>query len=355
LISGSVECRVAQRVAGHRRRQRVGELRPLRPWPHETHVAAQDVPELRDFVDARGTQAPSNCRHARIVGRREHGAGLDLGSLPHRAQLPELERAAVAADAGLPVEDAAGRRHRNESRGEEEPRQQQEKRRRGDGGVEGAFGERARALQRPDARLQQRQVADDPESQPADQGLEGRRPDEQVRGKPLRNVLGKSVAPGRRLGRQDHLVDLVLLDDLRELLRSTQIRKPVRAAGSAAEHSHQLDTGPGVAANRVRDQARRRPAADDDGPAPGLRKEAVENLAPGRQQCPVDEEVDHEHRAGKRIRLRQEVDGRQRHELYGKGRQKKAQQRLAKALVVAIQAQQRQREDLHRRHDQDIP
>ena len=105
--------------------------------PDEAHVAAQHVPELRDLVDAGAPQRAADRRHPRIVGRREHGARLDLGALAHRAQLPELEEPPVAADARLAIEDAPRRRDADERRREQQPRREQHERDGGHDGVEG--------------------------------------------------------------------------------------------------------------------------------------------------------------------------------------------------------------------------
>src|SRR5215813_2051069 len=56
---------VPQRPSGHRRREALGELGTLGPWSDQAHVSPQDVPELRDLVDARGAEAASDRRDAR--------------------------------------------------------------------------------------------------------------------------------------------------------------------------------------------------------------------------------------------------------------------------------------------------
>src|SRR5690349_5356557 len=44
------------------------------PRPDERHIAAQDIPELRDFVEAPLAQPAANRRYARVVADLEGGA-----------------------------------------------------------------------------------------------------------------------------------------------------------------------------------------------------------------------------------------------------------------------------------------
>ena len=87
------------------------------PGSHEAHLAAQDVPELRQLVEAVAAEEATERGDARVVGDLEDGtlhlvavgeAGLELlGIEAHRAELDHVERAAVEAGADLAVDRRA--------------------------------------------------------------------------------------------------------------------------------------------------------------------------------------------------------------------------------------------------------
>src|SRR3954452_19881822 len=92
------------------------ELRRHRPRAHQAHVALQDVPQLRQLVQARATQQPPDARDARVVlevePRRILAEGAQL--LGERVRVlhhgPEREQAQAArqpADAPRRVEHRA--------------------------------------------------------------------------------------------------------------------------------------------------------------------------------------------------------------------------------------------------------
>src|SRR6266550_997852 len=76
-----------------------------RPRPDDRHVAAHDVPELRQLVQRQPAQDPARARDSRIAAVDRVSRAEPLGTDDHRAQLEELEVDAVLADARLPVED----------------------------------------------------------------------------------------------------------------------------------------------------------------------------------------------------------------------------------------------------------
>ena len=93
-----------QVVAGHLARQR-------RPRPDEAHLAEQDVPDLRQLIEAGRSQDPADAGQPRVVGDLE-GVALDLVLFlefgqaglrvgHHRPELHHLERTPVQADARL--------------------------------------------------------------------------------------------------------------------------------------------------------------------------------------------------------------------------------------------------------------
>ena len=78
-----------------------------RPRPDQAHLAAHDVPELRQLVDRGAAKDPADARDP-AVARVDGVAGtLVLGVDDHRAELEQLEVLAVLADTGLAEEDGA--------------------------------------------------------------------------------------------------------------------------------------------------------------------------------------------------------------------------------------------------------
>ena len=97
------------------------------PRADEAHVALEDVPELRQLVEARAAQPPADRRDPRVVGHLERRArpsrctrascGFSVSaSTLHRAELQEDERASVQAAAHLPEQHRPGRRQLHERR-----------------------------------------------------------------------------------------------------------------------------------------------------------------------------------------------------------------------------------------------
>ena len=120
----------------------VGERRPR---SDERHLAAQDVPELRQLVEARLAQEPPDRRDPRVVGHLEHAvvaavlarlsARLDepahvlvmervIRVRVHRPELQHRERLRILTDADLPEEDRARRRQLHERRDDQKRRRQ---------------------------------------------------------------------------------------------------------------------------------------------------------------------------------------------------------------------------------------
>ena len=104
-------------------------------WPDDAHVAAQDVPELRELVDRRSPQnAPDSCDPA--IALVDRIAGPDaFRTDDHRAQLDHLEVGAILAHASLPVDDGAAILELDRERGEAEERAREREPDTGDGGV----------------------------------------------------------------------------------------------------------------------------------------------------------------------------------------------------------------------------
>src|SRR5450759_3364712 len=95
------------------------EERALRARPHEAHLAAQDVDQLRELVDAVLPHEAAQRRDPRVVVAGEHGTGQLLGVLDHAAELHEGERLHVAPEAFLAQQNRRTHRHEDEH-GEDE-------------------------------------------------------------------------------------------------------------------------------------------------------------------------------------------------------------------------------------------
>src|SRR5689334_18392241 len=80
------------------------EVRPLGTRTDEVHLAFQDVPELRDLVDANLADDAADAGRAVVAFRGPHRTFL-LGVHAHRAKLSQDKRPAVSADALLLVKD----------------------------------------------------------------------------------------------------------------------------------------------------------------------------------------------------------------------------------------------------------
>ncbi len=74
----------------------------------ETHVAAEDVPELGEFVDVPAAEEATDAEEARIVRGGGLVGGVGCGGVgAHAAELVEREAAMAGADAGL-AEESGG-------------------------------------------------------------------------------------------------------------------------------------------------------------------------------------------------------------------------------------------------------
>src|SRR6185369_4186718 len=80
------------------------EMRALRPWANEAHLAFQDVPELWNLVDANLPYDESHARCARVAFAGPNRAVL-FGVNSHRAEFCEHKRAPVLTDSFLLVKD----------------------------------------------------------------------------------------------------------------------------------------------------------------------------------------------------------------------------------------------------------
>eukprot|EP01136_Pigoraptor_vietnamica_P003704 Opistho-1_new@33256 len=109
-----------------------GEHFRLGPRPDPAHLAAQDVHDLRQLVDARPAQEPAEPGDARIIVAGHRRAPRILGhfAASHRAELEHRERAPAIAHAGLAEERRAGRFSPDRNGDNHEDRQQRDQRQR---------------------------------------------------------------------------------------------------------------------------------------------------------------------------------------------------------------------------------
>src|SRR5664280_870456 len=74
---------------------------------HDAHVASENVPELRQLVEREAAQRSPGARDARVAAVDRVARAYLLGAHDHRAQLEQLEVAAVLANTPLPIQNRA--------------------------------------------------------------------------------------------------------------------------------------------------------------------------------------------------------------------------------------------------------
>ena len=115
------------------------ELRTLRPRADQAHVAAEHVPQLRQFIEMAGPQEAAEQGNARVAGHRPAGAGQRLAVMDHGAEFEDRERPAILADALLGVECGAARGQLDQQRGQDHQGQGENRQSHRGGIVEEAF------------------------------------------------------------------------------------------------------------------------------------------------------------------------------------------------------------------------
>ena len=119
----------------------------------KTHFTCQDIPKLRQLVDARLSDEFSERRNARIVDEfslalplfahigifREDDIEFFIGVLAHGTEFPTLERFAVFADSQMTVKYRPGRCDFDDKRNDDAQRQHERKRNDEEGDVDGAL------------------------------------------------------------------------------------------------------------------------------------------------------------------------------------------------------------------------
>jgi hypothetical protein len=74
---------------------------------NEAHVAAQNVPELWEFIQTETAQIVTQFGASWIIGNRPDGSQMNFGILVHAPEFQDGESMTVQADASLAVEDRA--------------------------------------------------------------------------------------------------------------------------------------------------------------------------------------------------------------------------------------------------------
>src|SRR5690349_23101007 len=83
----------------------LGEFRSFGPWSDEAHLATKNVPQLRQFIQARTPQIISHTGTARIVRYGPDSSQVVFGIFSHRPELDNREWLAAKSNTGLPVKD----------------------------------------------------------------------------------------------------------------------------------------------------------------------------------------------------------------------------------------------------------
>ena len=115
---------VPARPVRHAAAQLLEELGTLRPRPHQRHLAAEDVPQLRKLVEPRSAHEGAGRRDARVVGPRPDGLARTLGVGAHRPELVDRECLAVLAEPDL-AQEHRSRRPPHEQREQREERERE--------------------------------------------------------------------------------------------------------------------------------------------------------------------------------------------------------------------------------------
>jgi hypothetical protein len=82
-----------------------GEFRTFRSRSDKTHVAAQDIPELRKFVQSEAAKVVAGSRAARIVRHGPNCTQVALGIFAHASEFDDSESAAVQSNSNLAIKN----------------------------------------------------------------------------------------------------------------------------------------------------------------------------------------------------------------------------------------------------------
>ena len=139
----AVALRVARQLGG----ELLDEVRALRSRPDEGHVATQDVPQLRQFVERGAPQDPADRADALVADDRPLRGRLALVGGPHRPELQALEELPVPADARLTKDHAGTPLEAHRQRAHAHHRSEQDENDRADDHVEDPLERPAHAVE----------------------------------------------------------------------------------------------------------------------------------------------------------------------------------------------------------------
>src|SRR5581483_3505653 len=88
-------------------RKLLDKTRALRTRPHETHIPANHIKELRNLIKPVFANESTDARHTRVILAGPLRSRPLLRVRPHRSEFQHLERAAHSTDPGLPIDDRA--------------------------------------------------------------------------------------------------------------------------------------------------------------------------------------------------------------------------------------------------------
>ena len=89
--------------------EQLDEIWPLRPQADETHLAAEHIPQLRQFIEPALAKKRANVCDAIVVLLGPCWPDMPFGILSHRAEFMDHETAAEQSDALLAEDRTSGR------------------------------------------------------------------------------------------------------------------------------------------------------------------------------------------------------------------------------------------------------
>ena len=101
------------------------EFRTLRAWPDEAHLAAQHIPQLRQFVEAGTSQEVSDSCTTGVARYCPYRSEIAFGFFIHRAEFDDCETPPFESDANLSEKDGAAVRLTYDNRDNSEQRREQ--------------------------------------------------------------------------------------------------------------------------------------------------------------------------------------------------------------------------------------
>ena len=292
--------------------EELDELRPLGARPDEAHLALQDVQELRQLVDRRPAEKLADARPAVDPFDAARGA-VELerdrpgdGLRVHRAELENLETAAVATDPRLAEEHARAERDANGDRGGEQEGREEDEQEQRNRAVRDVLERELDPLRVHEAGREEREPADVVDPDALRHPVEEPRDEGDLHAELLAAVRQPEQHVVRRLGeRDDHLLDAVSADDVLEVPARAEHRQVDVAVlgrdGLLVEEPDRPHAELGM-----REQPLRREPADVAGADDERRPERVaapprRQLGPVQQRAAADQVDGGETRDAKRL------------------------------------------------------